>query len=148
MALTKWDPFEELREIQNAINRVFDDTLLRKPRRRRSGELTLWEPPIDIIETKDGYKITAELPGIDKNDVDISVSGNTLTIKAEKKQEKVEEGENYYLSERAYGLFQRQITIPEGVETDKIKASFKNGVLEITLPKGEEAKPKKIKISE
>ncbi len=148
MALAKWDPFEELREIQNAINRVFDDTLLRKPRRRRSGELTLWEPPIDIIETKDGYKITAELPGIDKNDVDISVSGNTLTIKAEKKQEKVEEGENYYLSERAYGLFQRQIAIPEGVETDKIKASFKNGVLEITLPKGEEAKPKKIKISE
>ncbi len=145
MSIINWDPFNELAEIQNSINKIFDESVLRKGKKNR--DISYWEPAIDIIEKKDKYIIKAEFPGIPKEDIDINVSDNVLTVKGEKKQEKEEKDTNYYRSERVYGLFQRQLVLPPDVDAEKIKANYKNGVLEIEIPKGEKAKPKKISIS-
>jgi HSP20 family protein len=105
-----------------------------------------WMPALDVTETKDNLIVKAELPGIDPKDVEISLSGNVLTIKGEKKQEKEEKDENYHLVERRYGSFVRSIRLPVEVQEDKIEASYKNGVLKVVLPKSEKAKRKEIKI--
>ncbi len=105
-----------------------------------------WMPALDVTETKDNLIVKAELPGIDPKDVEISLSGNILTIKGEKKQEKEEKDENYHLVERRYGSFVRSIRLPVEVQEDKIEASYKNGVLKVVLPKSEKAKRKEIKI--
>lgn len=103
-------------------------------------------PAVDIVETANGYEITAELPGIDEKNVEIKYADGTLTIKGEKKEEKEEKKENYYLSERNYGSFQRSFRVPEGVDADKVEASFKNGVLTVTLPKTPEAQKEEKRI--
>ena len=105
-----------------------------------------WEPTMDITETKSDLIVKAELPGIDPKEIDISLTGDTLTIKGEKQQEKEEKEENYYRIERSYGIFSRTIKLPVSVQNDRIKASYQHGVLKITLPKSEEAKQKQIKI--
>ncbi len=105
-----------------------------------------WVPALDVTETKDNLVVKAELPGIDPKDVEISLSGNVLTIKGEKKQEKEEKDENYHLVERRYGSFMRSIRLPVEVQEDKIEASYKNGILKVILPKSEKAKKKEIKI--
>jgi HSP20 family protein len=105
-----------------------------------------WEPTLDISETKSDLIVKAELPGIDPKEIDISLTGDTLTIKGEKQQEKEEKEENYYRIERSYGIFSRTIKLPVSVQNNKIKASYQHGVLKITLPKSEEAKQKQIKI--
>ncbi len=144
MSIINWDPFNEIREIQNAVNKLFDESLFKRKGTKR--ELGFWEPVVDIVETKDNYKVRAEMPGIPKDDIEISVSGDVLTIKGEKKQEKEEKDSNFYKRERVYGMFQRQLVLPQDIEADKIKANYKDGVLEVTIPKGEAAKPKKIKV--
>lgn len=101
------------------------------------GETT---PAVDIVENEKSYGIIAELPGIDEKDIELKMSNDTLTIKGEKKEEKEEKGEGYYLSERRFGSFQRCFQVPDGVDASKIDASFKNGVLRVTLPKTAEAK--------
>jgi len=103
-------------------------------------------PAVDIAETAKGYEITAELPGIDEKNVEVKYADGILTIKGEKKDEKEEKKENYYLSERNYGSFQRSFRVPDGVEADKVEASFKNGVLTVTLPKTPEAQKKEKRI--
>ena len=105
-----------------------------------------WVHALDVTETKDSLIVKAELPGIDPKDVEISLSGNVLTIKGEKKQEKEEKDESYHLVERRYGSFVRSIRLPVEVQEDKIEASYKNGVLKVVLPKSEKAKRKEIKI--
>lgn len=144
MSIINWDPFNEIREIQKAVNKLFDDSIFKRKSSKR--DLGFWEPVVDIVETKDSYKVVAEMPGIPKEDIDISVSGDVLTIKGEKKQEKEEKEANFYRRERVYGLYQRQLVLPQDVEPDKIKANYKDGVLEVIIPKGETAKPKKIKV--
>ena len=103
-------------------------------------------PSIDLSETKDHIIVKAELPGIDSKDIEISLSGNVLSIKGEKKQEKVEDGEDFHRIERSYGAFSRSVTLPCEVEEKKISATYEKGVLKITLPKCEPSKPKRIKI--
>lgn len=104
-------------------------------------------PVVDVAEDDKAYTVTAELPGIDEKDVDVSVSGDVLSIKGEKKKEREEKDKNYYLSERSYGSFERAFSLPEGVDQDKIAASFAKGVLTVTLPKNPEAqKSKKIEV--
>ncbi len=142
MSIISWDPFNEIKDIQDSINKLFDDNIIKK--RSRSSEEAYWLPVVDIAETKDSYKIEAELPGIPKKDIDISVSGNLLTIKGEKQQEKEDKDKNYYRKERISGIFQRQLVLPQDVQADKIKANYKDGLLEITIPKVEEKKSKKI----
>jgi HSP20 family protein len=123
-----------------SLRRMFD----MEPAWRPASSFTLSVPAIDMSEDEKAYKISAELPGLDAKDVDVSVSGNMLVLKGEKRQEKEEKDKNYYFSERAYGSFQRTFELPASVDRDKLTADFSKGVLTITLPKTPEAqKPQK-----
>ncbi|MCX7920320.1 MAG: Hsp20/alpha crystallin family protein [bacterium] len=144
MAIVRWSPFRDVLGIRDEMDRLFDNFFARIG--ERGAFDTSWAPSVDIYETKDAVVIDAELPGIKQNDISVTVSDNVLTIKGEKKQEKEVKEENYHRVERAYGSFSRSFTLPVGVQSDKIKASYKDGVLKITLPKAEEAKPKQIPI--
>jgi len=105
-----------------------------------------WMPSLDVSETKDNIVVKVEVPGMDGKDIDISFANGVLTIKGERKQEKEEKDENYHRVERSYGAFSRSTRLPKDIQGDKIKASCKDGVLKITLPKSEEAKKKEVKI--
>jgi len=105
-----------------------------------------WRPSLSVAETRDKLIVTAEIPGMDAKDIDISVSNDVLTIKGEKKQEKEEKEENYHLLERSYGAFSRSVKLPAEIDVEKIDATYKQGILKITLPKKEEAKPQEIKV--
>ena len=142
--LTPWRPFE-FERIRREMDRPWDSFLEGRPM-RRAEEGREWLPSLDVSETKNDLVIKAELPGMDPKDIDISLSNGLLTITGEKKQEKEEKDENYHLIERSYGSFTRSVRLPREVQSDKITASFKNGVLRVTLPKSEEAKKKEIKI--
>jgi len=142
--ITPWRPFEFDR-IRREMDRLWDSFLEGRPL-RRAEDSREWLPSIDVSETKNELVIKAELPGLDPKDIDISMNNGYLTIKGEKKHEKEEKDENYHLVERSYGSFTRSVRLPKEVQSDKITASFKNGVLRITLPKSEEAKKKEIKI--
>ncbi len=142
--ISPWRPFEFDR-IRREMDRLWDSFLEGRPM-RRAEEGTEWLPSIDVSETKNELVVKAELPGMDSKDIDISMSNGFLTIKGEKKHEKEEKDENYHLIERSYGSFTRSVRLPKEVQSEKIMASFKNGVLRVTLPKSEEAKKKEIKI--
>ncbi len=145
MALALWRPFEDLstlrREMDRLMERFFGEPL--GPERSAG----MWSPRTDVTETKDSVTIKAELPGLEAKDVEVSLSGDMLTIKGEKKQEKEEKDEHHHLVERSYGAFSRMVRLPAPVAADKIKATFKNGVLTVTLPKTEDAKQKAIPIA-
>jgi HSP20 family protein len=112
------------------------------------GELSTrtWAPPVDIYETENDIVVKAELPGIEPKDVDVKVEDNTLYLKGERKFEKETKEDNYHRVERSYGAFARSFSLPNSINTDKVKAEFRDGLLTLTLPKREEAKPKTIKI--
>lgn len=142
--LAPWRPFREIDRIRREMDRLWDSFFERRP--ARVEEVSEWFPSLDVSETATDYIVKVEVPGIDPKDIDISLMNNLLTIKGEKKQEKEEKDENYHLIERSYGSFTRSIRLPSQVQSDKINATYKNGVLRITLPKTEEAKKKEIKI--
>ena len=142
--ITPWRPFEFDR-IRREMDRLWDSFLEGRPM-RRAGDGGEWLPSIDVSETKSDLVIKAELPGMDPKDIDISMNNGFLTIKGEKKHEREEKDENYQLVVRSYGSFTRSVRLLREVQSDKITASFKNGVLRLTLPKSEEAKKKEIKI--
>jgi HSP20 family protein len=110
-------------------------------------EDTTWIPAFDIAEKEEEYLITAELPGMDMKDIDITFTDGLLTVKGEKKQEKEDKGKDYHRIERRYGSFQRSFRVPEKVDTNKIEASYKDGILKLVLPKAEESRAQKIKVS-
>lgn len=141
--LTTWDPFREMVSLRDELDRLFDSVFGRFPRER--GE-TYWAPPLDIEETDDAIIVRVELPGMNKEDIKVNLSGDTLTISGERKQEVEKKGKTYYRVERAYGKFQRTVTLPAEVEGEKAKASYKNGVLELNLPKSEKSKAREITI--
>jgi HSP20 family protein len=142
--ISPWRPFRELERMRREMDRLWDSFFERRP--ARPEEVSEWLPSLDLSETKNEFVVKAELPGIDPKDIDISLTNDILTIKGEKKQEKEEKEENYHLIERTYGSFTRAIRIPGQVQSDKINATFKNGVLKVVLPKTEETKKKEIKI--
>ena len=149
--LTTWKPFRELapfREFETMRKDMdrFWDSFLQGGLRKRTQEGGEWLPSLDVGETKNELVVKAEVPGMDAKDIDISLSDGMLTIKGEKKQEREEKEADYHLVERSYGAFTRSIQLPSEVQSDKISASYKNGILKITLPKSEEAKKKEIKI--
>lgn len=152
MALIRWrprtelDPFRNLMGIQDEINRLFDFSFGRLPSDRMGLFEGEWAPAVDVYEDENKVVVKAELPGMTDKDIDANILNNTLTIKGEKKKEEEKKEQSYYRLERSYGVFQRSITLPSHVASDKVKASFKNGVLEIELPKKEEAKPKQIRV--
>ena len=143
--VTPWKPFRELERVRREMDRLWDSFLEGGPR-RRSEERGEWLPSLDVSETKNELVVKAEVPGMDPKDIDISLSDGVLTIKGEKKQEKEEKEADYHLVERSYGAFVRSVRLPKEVQGDKISASYKDGILRITLPKSEEAKKKEIKI--
>jgi HSP20 family protein len=152
---TEWRPFESLRR---EVDRLFQDFQMgswRSPFGRGvfdvepfwRGEVSWGKAPaVDITDKEKAYEITAELPGMDENNIDVKFSDGTLTIKGEKKDEREEKKKDYYLSERRYGSFQRSFGVPDGVDADKIEAHFKNGVLTVTLPKTPQAQKSEKKI--
>jgi len=151
MSLIRWNPARELATwpsdlfgIQREINRMFDG-FLRDNREEESTFMT-WAPAIDIAEHDNEYVVKVELPGVNKEDVKITLESNVMIISGEKKQEKEAKKENYHRVERSYGSFQRSFTLPTTVKSDKIDASYKDGILSILLPKAEEAKPKQIEV--
>ncbi|MBN1930795.1 MAG: Hsp20/alpha crystallin family protein [Desulfobacterales bacterium] len=145
MDIVPWRPFgDELTSFRKEIDKLWNRFLGETPFARTFAEE--WLPSVDISEDKNSYLVKAELPGMDAKDVDVSLSGDLLTIKGEKKKETEEKDENRYRSERYYGSFQRVFRLPSGVKSDKVEASFDKGILKITLPKLEEAKKKEIEI--
>ena len=152
MALIRWrprsemDPFRDIMGMQDEINRLFDMTLGRSPFDRTSLFEGEWSPAIDVYESDDSVIVKTELPGMTDQDIEINILGETLTIKGKKKTEAEKKEKNYHRLERSYGSFQRSVTLPSPVMSEKAKASFKNGVLDIEIPKKEEAKPKQIKV--
>ncbi len=147
MAIVRWDPFRDVMTLQDRMNRLFDHALT-KTRADDDEGLTAstWLPAVDIYETADSVILKAELPGVSRENIDIQVRDNTLTLKGERKFEREVKDENYLRIERSYGSFQRAFSLPTVIHQDEIKAVFKDGVLEVTLPKAEEAKPKQVKI--
>lgn len=145
MAIVRWDPFRDLISIQDRMNRLFEQTLART-REEEGSAASTWMPAVDIYETPDQVVMKAELPGLTREDIEINVRDNTLSLRGQRKFEKDVKEENYLRIERAYGSFQRSFTLPVTIQQDKIKAVFRDGVLELTLPKAEEARPKQIKI--
>lgn len=141
--LTPWRPFRELSTLRDEMDKMWNRFFSGLPSMEFRGE---WAPSLDISETKDNLVVKAEVPGMDPKDINISLANGLLTIKGEKRQEKEEKDENYHVMERSYGSFSRSIQLPREVKSDRIEASYKNGVLRITLPKSEEARRKEIKI--
>lgn len=144
MAIVRWSPFRDLVGIQQEVNRLFDDLMTR--RADTGAEGVMWIPAVDVAETGDTVSVKVEVPGVKKDDIKISVTNNVLTVRGEKKMEKETSEENYHRIERVYGSFVRSLELPTVVQADKVKASFKDGVLSIVLPKSEEVKPKEIAI--
>ncbi len=141
--LTRWDPFREMMALRNTMERLMEDVERPLWRAETSEFLRL---AVDVSETDDSFIVKASLPGINPEDLDISMTDNVLTIKGEIKMEEEKEGEKYHIRERRYGRFMRSLTFPVPVDADKIEATYENGVLTLVLPKAEEAKPKKIEI--
>lgn len=140
-SIIKWNPTKDLIDLQNELNKVFGEFFPRRP----TDIFESWYPAVDIVENE--VIVKAELPGLKQEDVKVSLNNDLLTIKGEKKQEKEEEGKNFHRIERSYGSFNRSFTLPSKVKADKVKAAYKNGILEITLPKSDEIKPKEITIN-
>ncbi|HEX3035019.1 MAG TPA: Hsp20/alpha crystallin family protein [Thermodesulfobacteriota bacterium] len=148
MEIVRWNPWGEFNSLEKRVNRMFDETLRNLyPTERKEPQAGSWTPAADIYETESGYVVKADFPGVKKEDIQIDVHDGTLTLKAEKKFEKKESKDNYLRVERAYGSFVRSFRLPKNVDAEKIKAEYKDGVLEVTLPKKEEAKPKKIQVN-
>jgi HSP20 family protein len=145
MAIVRWEPFRDLLTTQREFDRLFKEAF--SP---MSGETEVstrsWAPPVDIYETEDAIVLKAELPGIDPKDVEVRVEDNTLYLKGERNFEKEVKEQNYHRIERSYGSFARSFSLPNSISAEKVKAEYKDGLLTLTMPKREEAKPKTIKI--
>jgi HSP20 family protein len=147
MALTRWDPFRDLSVLQERMNRIFEDTG-RGWRGDEPSATTSWSPAVDIYETDNEIIVKAELPGVEKKDISLNLEKNVLTLKGERKFEKETSHENYHRIERSYGSFSRSFSIPASVDEERIRAEYKDGILNIALPKKEQVKPKQIPIGE
>lgn len=146
MAIVRWDPFRELAAMQERINRVFGEAYARRP----EDDIMLrgdWIPPVDIFENEKGeVVIKAELPGLRKEEIDLRVENNTLTIRGERKRQAEVKEEQYHRVERTYGSFSRSFALPGTVDSGRVSADYRDGVLTVVLPLKEEAKPRQIQV--
>ncbi len=142
--LIPWRDRSELSTLRREIDSIFDRFFEGWPFRTTAGRQ--WIPSVDISETTKEIIVRAELPGMDPKDIDISIQGNLLTLRGERRQEKEEEGENYHRIERSFGAFSRTLQLPAEVDLEKVNATYKDGVLKITLPKTEAAGVRKIEV--
>ena len=146
MAIVRWEPFRDLAALQDRMNRIFDESL-----RPRGGDEDwalggAWAPSVDIYEHDGNIVLKAELPGVDPKEVDVRVENNVLTLRGERKFDHEVKRESFHRVERAYGTFSRSFTLPTVVDSTNIKAVYRDGLLHLTLPKREEAKPRQIQI--
>ncbi|MGD0919833.1 MAG: Hsp20/alpha crystallin family protein [Thermodesulfobacteriota bacterium] len=144
--LINTNPFKEIEKARSEMDRLWDTFLFGRPQEIKFQEKEEWQPAIDVTETKKEIIVSVEIPGMNPEEIDITLSGRTLTFKGEKKQGEKEKEENYHIIERSIGSFTRSIALFKEVESDKISASYKDGVLKVTLPKSNDAKKKQIKI--
>ncbi len=145
MNIVRYDPFRELRSLQDEMTRLFTGTVGQSGNREDMLN-GAWSPRVDIFENKENLVLEAELPGMSRNDFDLSIENNVITLTGERNFEKKSESDNYHRVERAYGTFTRSFTLPQTVSAEGAKAEFKNGVLNVTLPKREETKARKIQV--
>ena len=145
MNITRYDPFRDLRTLQDEVNRLFSTNLSRS-----FGDEGIargaWSPTVDIYENSDQIVLEAELPGMNREDFEVTIENNVLTLRGERRFEKKEENDNYHRVERSYGTFSRSFTLPQTVSSENVSAEYKNGVLRVTLKKREEVKARRIEI--
>ncbi len=148
--IVRFDPFEDMARLQREVNRLFESSERGGGLARGSAEhasTRIWAPAVDIAEDQNEIVVKAELPGLKQEDIDIELTGDTLTIKGERRFDDTARKDNYVRIERAYGTFQRSFTIGVPVQNEAVSASYKDGVLEVHLPKSEATKPKKVAVS-
>ncbi|HEY4742152.1 MAG TPA: Hsp20/alpha crystallin family protein [Candidatus Acidoferrales bacterium] len=143
-SVIRWDPFRNVSNLQAQVNRLFESSL---PGSGTDSSLTTWAPAVDIYETENELVLKADLPDVNEKDIDIRIENNTLSIHGERKFEQEVKEENYLRVERSYGSFTRSFTLPSTVNTEAIKAEYKNGVLRVEMPKRAESKPKQVKVN-
>jgi HSP20 family protein len=146
MAIVRWTPLPELTTMQERVNKLFEDAIKSPYRPDEGFAVSAWAPAVDIYETDKEIVLKAELPEMQEKDIGIKVEDNNLIVSGERRMEKEVKEENYHRIERSYGSFHRSFTMPNTVDRENIKATYKDGVLKVILPKKEEAKPKQIKI--
>ncbi len=146
MNIVRYDPFRELRGLQDEMTRLFTGVMPTDANREDMLH-GAWNPRVDIFENKENLVLEAELPGMSRDDFDLSIENNVITLSGERKFEKQTDGDNYHRIERAYGSFTRSFTLPQTVTADGAKAEFNNGILNVTLPKREETKARKIEVT-
>jgi HSP20 family protein len=146
MALARWDPFRELEDVSDRLNRMLARPATQTPNGKETMIVADWTPSVDITETEGAYQITAEIPDVKKDDVKITLEDGVLTIQGQRKQEQEQQSTKYHRIERSYGSFARTFSLPDVIEVEKVKAEFKDGVLHLHLPKSEKAKPKTIEV--
>jgi HSP20 family protein len=144
MTIVRWEPLRELGTLQNEMNRLFN-TVFDAPG-PPNGMARRWMPAMDLVETEDHFVLRADLPGLSEEDVKIEFEDGTLTVSGERKSEHESKGEGYHRVERAFGSFSRSLTLPQGIDPEAVAASFDRGVLEVSIPKPEARKPKRIEI--
>jgi HSP20 family protein len=147
MNLVKWDPFRELEDVSNRLNRIFGQSLARSESGQNMLAVADWAPSVDISETDSAYLIKGEIPGVKKEDVKVTIQDGMLTIQGERRQEKEEKGKKFHRIECSYGSFARSFRVPSDADENSVKAEFKDGMLNVTLAKSEKAKPKSINVS-
>jgi HSP20 family protein len=146
MTIVRYDPFRDLRTLQEEVNRLFSTNLTQGFGGEGIGR-GAWNPSVDIYENKDHIVLEAELPGMNRDDFELTVENNVITLRGERQFEKKEDSDNYHRVERSYGSFTRSFTLPQTVSADTATAEYRNGVLRVTLPKREETKARRIQVS-
>ena len=146
MTLVRWSPFREMLTLQDRMNRLFNDTDFRPSLWNEDVAMTNWNPVVDIYDEDNKIVIKAELPGMDKKDISIDLKDRVLTLKGERSSENEVKEDKYYRRERTFGKFERSFTMPVGLDPEKIKADYKDGLLKIEVNKPEKEKPKQITI--
>jgi HSP20 family protein len=146
MNITRWDPFRELEEMSDRLNQVFGRSISRTDQGREVMTVAEWTPRVDISETDREYLIKVELPEVKKEDVKVTVEDGVLMIQGERRRELEERGRKFHRVERSYGTFMRSFAVPDEIDEAKVSADFKDGMLNLRLPKSEQAKPKAIEV--
>ncbi len=146
MSIVRYDPFRDLRTLQEEVNRLFSTNLTRGFGEEGIGR-GAWNPSVDIYENKDQIVLEAELPGMNRDEFELTVESNVITLRGERRFEKKDETDNYHRVERSYGSFTRSFTLPQNVSAEGATAEYSNGVLRVTLPKREETKTRRIEVT-
>jgi HSP20 family protein len=145
MNVIRFNPFAEVTTLRDQVNRLFDEVGAPRPAGREGNGPRIWAPLVNVVETEDSVVVTLDVPGVERDGIDVQLTADALTIRGERKAER-KEGESYVHLERPFGTFQRSFTIGVPVQADRVSANYRDGVLTVTLPKAETLKPRKVEI--